>query len=89
MMMNYKLALSLFKLYNKDFNSIEFVNLNFNQILTGRQTKFITLKSNFYKVGMNSLANRLQVINNKIPLNWLNMSVDTYKIKCKEIFLKW
>ena len=27
-------------------------------------------------------------INNMIPLNWLNMSVDTYKLKCKEIFLK-
>ena len=39
------------------------------------------------KVGINCLANRLTVINNKIPLNWLNLSLDTYKVKCKKLFL--
>ena len=36
---------------------------------------------------INSLANRLPVISNKIPLNWLNMSMDTFKVNCKKIFL--
>ena len=40
-----------------------------------------------YKVGKNSLANRLTILSNKIPLNWLNMSMDTYKVHCKRIFL--
>ena len=44
-MMKYKLSLCLFKLYNSNFNSIEFVLLNFNQALTGRQVNFKTLKS--------------------------------------------
>ena len=52
MMMKYKLAICLFKFYNKDFNSKEFAPLNFNQILTGSQTHFITLKSNSLKVGI-------------------------------------
>ena len=39
-MLNYKLALSLFKLYNCNYNSLEFVNLNFSQVLTSRQTTF-------------------------------------------------
>ena len=39
-MMSYKLALCLFKLYNSKFNTLEFVGLNFDQILTGRQTNF-------------------------------------------------
>ena len=36
-MMHYKMALCLFKLFNKDYNSIELASLNFNHILTGRQ----------------------------------------------------
>ena len=31
-MMNYEMALCLFKIYNKGFNSIEFTLLNFNQV---------------------------------------------------------
>ena len=79
MMMNYKLALCLYKLHNIEFNSIEFALLRFNQILTGRQTNFITLKSNWYKNRNNSLSNRLLLLNNKIPLDWLNLSMSTYK----------
>ena len=85
--MKYKLALSLHKLYNKDYNKIEFVHLNVLQILTSRQTCFKTLKDNVYKVGMNSLTNRLTHINEIIPLTWLNMSIDTFKVHCKRLIL--
>ena len=87
MFVKYKLALCLYKLYNSNFNTFEFTLLNFNQVLTGRQTNFIILKSNNSKVGLNRLANRLHYINNFIPLNWLNQSFDTYKIKCKKLFI--
>ena len=87
MLMKYKLALCLFKLYNLTFNSIEFMQLNFNQILTGHQTCFKIQKHNKYKVGLNALSNRLYYINNKIPLEWLNSPISTYKVKCKQMFL--
>ena len=87
-MMNYKMALSLFRIYNCNFNSIEFVALNFNQIFTSRQMNFITTKNNRKKVGLNCLANRLYYINGQIHLTWLNLSYTTYKVKCKNIFLK-
>ena len=83
----YKLALCLHKLYNKDFNVVEFCSLNFNQVFTSRQTKFITIKSNRTKVGLNSLSNRLHLINNMIPLEWLNLSIESYKINCKKLLL--
>ena len=51
MFLLYKMALSLFKLYNHDYNPLEIALLNFNQILTGRQMNFITIKSNARKVG--------------------------------------
>ena len=84
---DYKLALCLFKLYNTEFNELEFVGLNFNQILTGRQTNFISLKNNNLKVGINSLSNRFYLLNNKIPLRWFNHSIDTFKVYCKKLFL--
>ena len=48
---------------------------------------FVTLKSNKLKVGINSLTNRFYYINNAIPLNWLNLSIESFKIKCKKTFL--
>ena len=38
-------------------------------------------------VGPNALANRLANINGKINLKWLNLSYETLKIKCKELFI--
>ena len=84
-MLNYKLALSLFKLYNCNYNSLEFVNLNFSQVLTSRQTTFKILNSNRTRIGLNSLANRLHHINDKIPLEWISLSIGMYKVKCKKI----
>ena len=86
-MMNYKLALCLFKLYNSDFNTLEFAGLNCNQILTGRQTNFISLKSNSFKDGINALSNRFYTLNNKIPLHWLNLLLNTLKVYCKKLLL--
>ena len=84
---NLKLALCLHKLYNVQFNSREFCLLNENQILTSRQTHFVSIKSNNLRVGINRLSNRLYVLNKAIPLNWLNDSLSTYKIKCKKLLL--
>ena len=85
--MKYKMALSLFKLYNTDYNSLEFTLQNFNQVFTSRQMTFKTLKSNRTKIGLNSLANRLHHINSKVPFEWLNNSFETFKIKCKKLYL--
>ena len=56
-------------------------------IYTSRQSKFITRKSNQKKVGLNALANRLSVLNNKIPLIMFNSSRDSFKIFSKKKFL--
>ena len=83
----YKHALTLHKLINNDNYTTEWVALNFNQTLTSRQTHFNTLKNNRKRVGLNALANRLYILNNRIPLTWLNLSLDTFKIHCKKEFL--
>ena len=68
----YKHALALYKLFWSDANSTEFLALNLNTILTSRQVNFITTKDNKRKVGLNALANRLNPLNNRIPLLVLN-----------------
>ena len=57
------------------------------QILTTRQTHFATLKGEKKRVGLNALANRMNVLNGKIPLSWLNLEMGTFKIKCKKALL--
>ena len=35
------------------------------------------------------LTNRLTLINNTIEYNWLNLTFDSFKVKCKNLFLIW
>ena len=85
----YKHALCLFKLLTEqNTHTYEWIALNFNQILTSRQVKFKAVKANRKRVGLNALANRLSILNDRIPLDWLNLSYESYKIKCKNEFLK-
>ena len=70
-MLLYRMSIQLFKLYNTNVHSLEWISLNWNQILTSRQSKFAILKTNVKKVGLNILSNRLSALNNKIPLDWL------------------
>ena len=56
--MLYKSSIQLFKLYNSNEYTLEWTEMNFNQILTSRQTTFSILKTNATKVGMNQFSNR-------------------------------
>ena len=85
--MNYKLALQLYKTINNQTPSRDWVNLNFKTILTSRTTTFSINKSNQRRVGMNILSNRFWYLNGKIKLDWMNLSFDTFKIKCKKLLL--
>jgi hypothetical protein len=80
-----KLALSLYKVFNNKFPMNEWLQLNFTQINTSRQTHFMISKTNKLKVG---LSKRLNCLNGKIPLLWLNKTYNSYKIECKKMFLK-
>ena len=85
--MPYKLAIQLHKLYNVGNFSLDWIALNFDQILTSRQTNFLISKSNKHKVGMNILPNRFSVVNGIILLLWLNYSLDRFKINVKKLLL--
>ena len=86
-LMKYKHSLLLYKLYNsKDYNE-DWVALNYQHQFMNRRNLFSVTKTNNLRVGLNIWTNRLSLINGLIPLDWLNMSEFTYKVKCKEKFL--
>jgi hypothetical protein len=86
-MLVYKHAILLFKIYNSIQTTPEWIMLNFQQILTSRQLNFMISRNNNFKIGNNKLCNRLALLNNKIPLSWLALTLESFKIKCKERFL--
>ena len=86
-MCTYRHAIMLYKLMRKELCDNELMWLNFQIVDNARiQTWSFTMRQN-YDVGKNTLINRMHVLNGKIEKNWMNLAIDTYKIKCKEKFL--
>ena len=84
---DYKCALQLFKLFNDNYPQNEWLHLNFNIINTPRQMFFEIHQTNHLRIGKNALCNKLHQLNGKVPLEWLNLSFENYKVKCKQKFL--
>ena len=63
------------------------MHLNFQLYDNERGQKLVFLKDQTYDVGKNVLLNRFCELNNMIDKNWLSLSLETFKIKCKSIFL--
>ena len=87
-MITYKHAILAHKIYNQSGPGSDWIDLNFNQILTSRSRSFQIIKTNKYKVGNNLLSSRLTVVNNKIDLNDFNLPLASFKIKYKKLMLQ-
>ena len=65
----------------------ELMWLNFQIVDIARSQTWSFTKRQNYDVGKNILINRMHILNGKIDKNWINLSLNTYKVKCKEKFL--
>jgi hypothetical protein len=83
----YKHSLLLYKVMREEQPKRDWIDLNFQMINTRRQLSFETRNTSNYKVGNNNLSNRLSILNKKIQLQDLNLPFESYKIKCKMMFL--
>jgi hypothetical protein len=70
----YKLSLLLIKTFNKWVPIDEWIHLNHGQIMMSRQTNFMIKQTNIKTICRNALASRFHVLNNKIPLEGLNLN---------------
>ena len=87
-MIKYKHALMMFKLLRHCSPEPEFIQLNFQTNLNQRLQHYSFLKIQNYTVGNNILLNRMCCLNNTITHSMTNGSYLSYKLKCKELFLK-
>ena len=83
----YKHALLLHKAYNDDEMGLNWTNLFFNQQFSSRELHVHFTNNAKYKIGKNICTNRFEILNGKIPLDWLNETFDSFKIKCKVLLL--
>ena len=77
----------MYKLFKDQSPDNEFMHLNFQLNTNERLAKLSFHKMNNYEVGKNILLNRLTELNNKIEKSWLELSFESYKVKCKQLFL--
>ena len=85
--MEYKHSLLLYKIYNDNFYAKDWLSLHFQQTFNARESNVKLIDTSRLKIGKNIMINRLRVVNGKICYDWLNLSFDTYKFKCKKLFL--
>ena len=81
------MSLLLYLTFNNKIPETDWLSLNFDQILTSRQSNFLTQKTNNYNVGLNISSNKFYVLNGKIILDWLSLPINSYKILCKQRFI--
>ena len=86
-MIKYKTSLILHKIINNDTMSFERQQLFFNQNFNRRNNKASFRDLSNYRIGKNLITNRLDILNNKIPYDWFNESILSFKLKCKALFL--
>ena len=83
----YKHSILLYKVWNDSLYSKDWIALHFQQNFNDRCSTVKLFDTSNYKVGKNLPVNRLKIINGLIEFDWLNLSINTFKIKCKSLFL--
>ena len=86
-MCQYRHAILMFKLFRNVICENEFVQMNFQLYKNDSHPKLKFIKNQKYDVGKNILLNRFCDLNDVIEKKWLDLSLETLKIKCKALFL--
>ena len=87
MFMAYKHALILHRVFNNSSNSNDWLSLNSQLIFNARDQFVKVVDTSKLKIGKNLTVNRIRIVNGNIMYDWLNLSFETYQLKCKSIFL--
>ena len=83
----YRLAIQLYKIYNGNSMDEDWIDMNVQQNFNARQEMFQINDFSRLLVGRNILPNRLTALNRQINLDWLNLSLTSFKLKLKDLFL--
>jgi hypothetical protein len=86
-LMTYKLSLQLYKSCNDNQQNETWLSLNFQQMFNNLIDTILIADESKNRIGKNININRLNILNGKVKLDWMNLSYDAYKLKCKNLFL--
>ena len=86
-MMKYRLSIPLYKTYNRYITDDDWLDMNFQQNFNARPSSVKINDFSNLKIGKNIMTNRLGVLNNVIDYDWLNLGLNTFKLRCKALFL--
>ena len=65
----------------------DWIDMNLQQNFNARNKMFQINDNSRIKIGKNLICNRLNVLNNLVELDWLNMSLISFKLKLKSLLL--
>ena len=65
----------------------DWIDMNLQQNFNARNKMFQINDNSRIKIGKNLICNRLNVLNNLVELDWLNISLISFKLKLKSLFL--
>ena len=65
----------------------DWIDLNFQQNFNERNNHVQIYEVSRLRIGRNTIVNRLKCLNNSIDYDWLNQSLNTFKVKYKMKFL--
>ncbi len=57
--------------------------LNHITLTDRRNLRLTFVRQNRFRIGLNCIENRMRSLNNVIDKNWLELSIENYKLKCK------
>ena len=84
--MKYRLSIQLFKIWNGESQNDDWVDMNFQQNFNARVDFIQIIETSKLKIGKNIIMNRLSILSRLIKYDWLNLSLNSFKIKVKDLF---
>ena len=75
--------------YNGEINNDDWIDMHFQQNFNLRTNTVQIVDRSKLKIGKNIMLNRLLILNRQIDFDWLNLSLNSFKMKIKRLFIEY
>ena len=83
----YTHAIAMFNVFKHECPTNVWLNAQFNFFFHERKNQILFTSNNLSRVGFNSLSNRFTSVCHSLCFDWLSVSLNEMKVRCKRIFL--
>ena len=75
--------------YDGEINNDDWIDMHFQQNFNLRTNTVQIVDRSKLKIGKNIMLNRLLILNRQIDFDWLNLSLNSFKMKIKRLFIEY